>query len=146
MLGGEEVTEGGAPARRIEPVSNLRIRLTIRQLMDLMDSVGRRLQRIRAGAMAWHGQACHDARAPLDLDLDLPGAGDAIELYALNRETQQSVAFLIRRGRGRPDRRQILRQAADRRSLLGRQIPLGLLVGPLLRLLPLCAAFHSFVP
>jgi hypothetical protein len=59
---------------------------------------------------------------------------------------EQSFAFWIRRGPGRPDRRQIPRHAADRRSLLGRQISLGLLFGFLLRLLQLGDAFQLFVP
>jgi len=61
MLGGEETPEGGAPARHIEPVSNLRIGLAGDQLMDLLDGFGWRFQGIGARAIAWHGEARHDA-------------------------------------------------------------------------------------
>ena len=108
VLRRKRAPECRSPSLGIELGGDLRVRRRGGKFMDPIDGVGWRLQRIGARTVPFHDQACDDARTPLNLHLDLAGAADAIQLHAVNRAPQQLLAFLIRRGEGGPDRRQVL--------------------------------------
>ena len=108
MLRRKHAPECRSPSLGVELGSDLGVRRRAGECMDPIDGVGRRLQCIGARTMPFHGHACDDARTPPNLHLDQSGATDAIKLHAVNRAPQQLLAFVIRRGGGGPDRRQVL--------------------------------------